>query len=231
LALLPRDDWAVSGSGRGWPYDPVAGPPSAPASASAIEGPARARAEAAPEPAISQKAIVLLVIAGSLALILASAGISDWWVRNAEMRTLLGKIEQAERAQLPAFQSISPLLLLCRQESALDDSEQCDTVTIRQTAERILPKLQQTGDEVAGTRLTSYHGKLRTFRDRYVDHYLAWRGWLETLAQDPTAGGFQSPDSINTTFEAASEAADRALTPLPLHGNRTRVQLIFEAVR
>ena len=185
----------------------------------------------APQPAISRRAIVLLAIGGSLALVLASLGLGDWWVRNSEMRTLLGRIEQAERAQLPAFQSISPLLRLCRTEAATDDVEQCDTVTIRQTAERILPKLQETGDEVAATRLTSYHGDLRTFRDRYVDHYIAWRGWLESLAQDPTTGGFESPDSIESTFGAASDAATRALTPLPIYDNRTRVEIIFDAVR
>lgn len=221
----------MSGHGRGWPYDPVSGPPSAPPPAYAIEGPPAASMGAEPEPTISRRAVVLLAIGGSLALVLASLGVGDWFVRNNEMRTLLGRIEIAERAQLPAFQSISPLLVLCRHEATIDDGEQCDTVTIRQTAERILPKLQQTGDEVAATRLTSYHGKLRTFRDRYVDHYMAWRGWLESLANDPTAGGFQSPESINTTFETAGDAAGKALTPLPLHGNRDRVEIIFDSVR
>ena len=228
MPWLSRDHGGVHG--RGWPYDPVGGPPSAPPVTPAIEGPAVAPAPE-PEPAISQRAIVLLAIAGSLALVLATLGVGDWWVRNAEMRTLLGRIEQAERAQLPVFQSISPMLQLCRQGATLDEADVCDTVTIRQIAERILPKLRQTGDDVAATRLTSFHGDLRSFRDRYVDHYLAWRGWIESLAEDPTVGAFESPDSINTTFVAASEAADRALTPLPLHGNRTRVQLVFENVR
>lgn len=186
---------------------------------------------AAPGPALSRRAVVLLSIAGALAVVLASVGVGDWWVRNAEMRTLLGRVERAERAQLPAIQSIGPMLFLCQQEAAGDQVELCDTVAIRQGAERVLPRLRQTGDEVAGTSLTSYHGGLRTFRDRYVDHNLAWRGWLESLAQDPTAGGFESPESISTTFEEASRAADKALTPLPIHGNRTRVEEIFASVR
>lgn len=220
----------MSPTGRGWPYEPVGGPPSAPPPTSALEGPPPARPQLE-VPSISRRAMVLLAIAGVVALLLASSGVGDWWMRNAEMRTLLGRIERAERAQLPAHQSIFPLLLLCRHEATLDDSEQCDTVTIRQTAERILPKLQESGDEVAGTRLTSYHRHLRSFRDRYVDHYLAWRGWLESLAQDPTANGFRSPESINTTFEDASDAADKALTPLPIYGNRARIEVIFHQVR
>lgn len=220
----------MSGTGRGWPYDPVGGPPSVPPPPPAIEGPPQPSPRLA-DPSISHRAIVLLAIGGTVAVLLASLGLGDWWMRNTEMRTLLGRIERAERAQLPAIQNISPLLQTCRQEATIDDGEHCDTVTIRQTAERILPKLQQTGDEVASTRLTSYHRHLRSFRDHYVDHYLAWRGWLEALAEDPTANGFQSPETINTTFEAASDAADRALTPLPLYGNRNRVELIFDSVR
>lgn len=174
---------------------------------------------------------MLLSIAGALAIVLASVGVGDWWVRNREMRTLLERVERAERAQLPAIQGIGPMLRLCRQEAARDDEELCDTVLIREGAERTLARLGETGDEVADTRLTSFHGDLRTFRDRYVEHNLAWRSWLETLAQDPTAGDFESPLSISTTFVEASEAADEALTPLPLHGNRLRVEEIFQSVR
>jgi len=175
--------------------------------------------------------VVLLAIAGSVAVVLASLGVGDWLVRNREMRTLLGRVERAERAQLPAIQGIGPLLFLCRQQATGDTEQPCDTVTIRMDAEKALPRLTQTGDEVAATGLTSFHGNLRTFRDRYVAHNLAWRSWLEILSRDPTAGGFESPDSIATTFEVASKAADEALTPLPLHGNRSRVEAIFESVR
>ncbi len=220
----------MSGARRGWPYEPVAGPPAPPPPTPGIEGPPE---PVAPEvhPPISRRAAVLLAVAGAVALLLASVGIGDWWVRNGEMRRLLQRVERAERAQLPAIQSIGPLLMLCQQEAVGDDEELCDTVGIRQGAERVLPLLRQTGDEVADTRLTSSHGSLRNFRDRYVDHNLAWRSWLETLAQDPTAGGFESPESIGTTFQKASDAADDALTPLPLHGNRTRVEAVFASVR
>jgi len=174
---------------------------------------------------------VLLGIAGAVAVVLASLGVGDWWVRNRELETLLDRIERAERAQLPAAQSIGPMLLLCQQEAAGDAGQLCDTVAIREGAERALPRLQETGDEVAATKLTSYHGSLRTFRDRYVDHNLAWRTWLETLAHDPTAGGFEPPDTISLTFERTSQAADDALTPVPLHGSRARVESIFASVR
>lgn len=174
--------------------------------------------------------MILLSIAGAVALLLASVGVGDWWVRNSELRTLLERVERAERAQLPAIQNISPLLALCLQEPG-DGAQRCDTVAIRQGAERTLPLLAQTGDAVADTRLTSFHGGLRTFRDLYVEHNLAWRSWLETLAEDPTAGGFDSPDAINSTFTAASRAADDALTPLPLYGNRLRTEVIFRSVR
>ena len=184
-----------------------------------------------PVPAVSRRAVVLLAVAGSVAVLLATFGVGDWWLRNLELRTLLERVERAERAQLPAIQTIGPLLFLCQQEAAGDEEDLCDTVAIREGAERVLPRLEQTGEEVADTRLTSFHGRLRTFRDRYVDHNLAWRGWLESLARDPTAGGFDSPDSINTTFYAASDAADEALTPLPLHGNRERIEAIFASIR
>lgn len=182
-------------------------------------------------PAISRRAVILLSVAGAMALLLASMGIGDWWVRNREMRTLLGRVEQAERAQVAAIRNVGPLLLQCRQEPNPDNAEQCDTVGIRQSVERFLPPVQQTGDDVAGTRLTSFHGSLRSFRDRYVIHYMEWRTWLESLTRDPTAGGFRLPDTINSTFVDANDAADRALTPFPLHGNRTRVEGIFAAVR
>ena len=178
---------------------------------------------------MSRRAVVLLAIGGTLALILSSLAIGDWWVRNAELRTLLGRVERAERAQLPAVLGIGPLLRLCQQEGAVE--ELCDTVSIRQGAERTLPQLSQTGDQVAATRLTSFHGSLRTFRDRYVDHNLAWRDWMETLSRDPTAGDFEVPEALATTFVRASAAADGALTPLPLHGNGSRVDEIFESVR
>ncbi len=180
-------------------------------------------------PAASRRAVVLLAIGGALALILSSLAIGDWWVRNAELRTLLGRVERAERAQLPAVLGIGPLLRLCQQEGAAE--ELCDTVSIRLGAERTLPQLRQTGDEVAATRLTSFHGSLRTFRDRYVDHNLAWRNWMETLSRDPTAGDFEVPEALATTFVRASAAADGALTPLPLHDNGSRVDEIFESVR
>lgn len=171
---------------------------------------------------------MLLAIGGALALILSSLALGDWWVRNAELRTLLGRVERAERAQLPAVVGIGPLLRLCQQEGA---EELCDTVSIRLGAERTLPQLRQTGDLVAGTRLTSFHGSLRTFRDRYVDHNLAWRNWMETLSSDPTAGDFEVPEAVATTFVRASTAADGALTPLPLHGNGGRIDEIFASVR
>ena len=220
----------MSGDGRGWPYEPVDGSPAPSPSAPVIEGPAIAR-PAATEPAISRRAIVLLSIAGALAVVLASLGVGDWWVRNQEMRTLLGRVERAERAQLPAIQSIGPLLLLCQQEASGADEDQCDPESIQEGAARALPLLGQTGDEVAATRLTSYHGRLRTFRDRYVEHNLAWRSWLELLARTPTANDFESPDDISTSFVEASQAADEALTPLPLHGSRDRIEMIFESVR
>lgn len=216
---------------RGWPYDPVEGaaPPLAPAPT--IEGPAAEPPAVAPTQ-VSRRAVVLLSIAGAVALVLASVGVGDWWLRNRELRTLLDRVERAERAQLPALQSISLLLLLCQQETTADDEDQCDTEAIREGAERMLPGLTETGEAVADTRLTSFHRGLRTFRDRYVDHNLAWRGWIETLTRDPTAGGtFDSPESITTTFQQASDAADEALTPLPLHGNRTRVEAIFASIR
>ena len=181
------------------------------------------------EPAISRRGVVLLAIAGATALVLATLGVTDWWVRNAELRTLLGRVERAERAQLPG-QDIGTLLYLCREE-ARGIPQVCDTVAIRRGAERALPTLRRMGDEVAATRLTSFHSSLQTFRDRYVDHYMAWRTWLETLAEDPTAGDFLPPESINTTFEKASDAADEALTPLPLYGNDARVEEIFALVR
>lgn len=174
---------------------------------------------------------MLLAIAGSVAVLLTTFGVGDWWLRNRELRTLLERVERAERAQLPAIQTIGPLLILCQQEAAIGEEDLCDTVAIREGAERVLPRLVETGEEVADTRLISFHGSLRTFRDRYVDHNLAWRGWLETLARDPTAGDFDSPDSISTTFYEASDAADEALTPLPLHGNRDRVEAIFASIR
>lgn len=230
LAFGPRDDWDVSGDGHGWPYEPVDGRAAPPPAAPSIEGPADVTVPAA-APAISRRAVVLLSIAGSVALVLASLGVGDWWVRNRELRTLLGRVERAERAQLPAIQTIGPLLFLCQQEALGDQADLCDTVAIRQGAERALPQLEETGGDVAGTSLTSFHGDLRTFRDRYVDHNQAWRSWLESLARDPTAGGFESPEAISTTFENASRAAGDALTPLPLHGNRTRIEAIFASVR
>lgn len=184
--------------------------------------------EVAEGPAVSRRAVVLLAIGGALALVLSSLGIGDWWVRNAELRTLLGRVERAERAQLPAILGIGPLLRLCQQEGA---EELCDTVAIRIGAERTLPQLRQTGDLVAGTRLTSFHGSLRTFRDRYVDHNLAWRSWLETLASDPTAGAFEPPAAVDETFRRARTAAEGALTPLPLHGNAGRIEVMFESLR
>ncbi len=218
----------MSGSGRGWPYEPVDGPPARPAEAPAIVSDPLPPPPP-PPPAISRRAVVLLAIGGAVAVILATLGLADWWVRNDELRTLLGRVERAERAQLPA-QIIGPLLELCRQEARGAD-EVCDTVSIRRRAEGTLPALRRTGDEVAATRLTSFHGSLQTFRDRYVEHNLAWRSWLETLAKDPTAGRFQAPEAITTTFQDASDAADTALTPLPLHGNQARVEKIFETVR
>ena len=226
----PRDDWPVSESGRGWPYEPVEGRPAPPAEAPPLE--AEPQPVVLPPPAaVSRRAVVLLAIGGAVALLLASLAIGDWWVRNAELRTLLGRVERAERAQLPALQSIGPLLYPCQQEAAGLDEQVCDTVAIRQGAERALPRLRQTGDEVAATRLTSFHGSLQTFRDRYVDHNMAWRGWLETLAKDPTYGDFEPPAAISTTFEGASRAADAALTPLPLHDSPDRIARIFDSVR
>lgn len=230
LASGARDHWAMSGNGRGWPYEPVVGAPAPLPEAAPIElEPFPPPPPAAP--AISRRAVVLLAIGATVAVILTSLAVGDWWVRNTELRTLLGRVERAERAQLPAVQTIGPLLFLCQQEAAGSEEQTCDTVAIRQGAEQTLPYLRQTGDAVASTRLTSFHGSLRTFRDRYVDHNAAWRSWLETLAKDPTAGGFESPEAISTTFEDASKAADDALTPLPLHGNGTRVARIFASVR
>lgn len=180
-------------------------------------------------PTISRRGVVLLAIAGATALLLATLGVTDWWMRNAELRTLLGRVERAERAQRPAA-GISTLVNLCRDDPT-GAAGGCDTVTIRLVAERTLPTLRRTGDEVAATRLTSFHGSLQTFRDRYVDHYMAWRTWLEALAEDPTATGFAAPASITSTFENASDAADDALTPLPLYGNDDRIEAIFESVR
>jgi len=175
---------------------------------------------------------VLLSVAGALSILLAGLGLGDWWLRNQEMRTLLGRVERAERAQLPAFQTLRPLLASCLREATSGGVEDlCDTVAIRQGAERVLPRLEQTGEEVAGTRLTSFQTPLRIFRDRYVDHNLAWRSWLERLAEDPTSSDFDFPDSINTTFYEASDAADEALTPFALHGNRWRVEVIFDSAR
>ena len=220
----------MSGNGRGWPYEPVDGPPAPPPDSPAIASDPFPEPLPAP-PAFSRQAVVLLAIGGAVALVLTSLGVGDWWVRNDELRTLLGRVERAERAQLPAAQSIGPLLYLCKQEVAGADEQVCDTVAIRRGAEQALPRLRQTGDEVATTRLTSFHGNLQTFRDSYVDHNLAWRTWLETLAEDPTAGGFEAPEAISTTFRNASKAADGALTPLPLHGSGRRIEQIFESVR
>ena len=219
----------VGVNGRGWPYEPVDGPPAPPPDTPPITaepGPVRPMTT----PAISRRAAVLLAVAGAVAVLLSTIAVGDWWVRNGELRTLLGRVERAERAQLPA-QPIGVLLYYCQQEAAGDQEQVCDTVAIRRGAERVLPLLRQAGDEVAATRLTSFHGSLRTFRDRYVDHNLAWRSWLETLAKDPTAGGFAAPRTIRTTFEDGSAAPDAALPPLPLHGNGDRIAAIFESVR
>jgi hypothetical protein len=230
LATRPRDDEPVIEDRRGWPYDrvdvhdaPLPAPPAPDEAPFPPPPPA--------PPSLSRRALVLLCVASAALVLAAVLGTADWWLRNREMATLLDRVERAERAQLPALQGIGPLLLLCQQEAATDQSQLCDTVTIRQDAERTLPQLRLTGDAVAGTRLTSFHGSLRTFRDRYVAHNMAWRTWLEDLARDPTAGGFDSPDSITTTFHDASVAADDALTPFPLHGNRDRVAAIFASVR
>lgn len=219
----------MNGNRRGWPYEPVEGSPAPPPSAPPIEADPLPPVLPLPPP-VSRRAVVLLAIGGTVALLLASLAIGDWWLRNGEMRTLLDRVERAERAQLPAVQGIALLLTLCQREAS-GEPQVCDTVSIRRGAEQALPRLRQTGDEVATTRLTSFHSGLRTFRERYLDHNLAWRSWLEALAEDPTSGGFEAPEAIGTTFERASDAADGALTPLPLHGNGTRVEQIFESVR
>ncbi len=220
----------MSGNRRGWPYEPLDLPPPLPPVRPPSEAPPVRQPIPAP-PAISRRAVILLTIGGAVALLLTSLAVGDWWVRNTEMQTLLGRVERAERAQLPAIDGIGPLLDLCLEEAAGGDPGACDTVAIRQGAERALPQLRQAGDDVGATRLTSFHASLRSFRDRYVDHNLAWRAWLEELAKDPTVGGYEPPDSIATTFTRASKAADGALTPLPLHGNGTRVNKIFATVR
>jgi hypothetical protein len=231
LGAAARDDEAVRGERRGWPYEPLdLLPPVEPGPPATEEAAFPPPPPPAP-PALSRRALVVLSVASATLVLVAALGLADWWVRNREMETLLDRVERAERAQLPAIQGIGPLLLLCQQEAATDQAQLCDTVRIRQGAERALPALQQTGEAVAGTRLISFHGSLRTFRDRYVAHNQAWRTWLESLSRDPTAGGFGSPDAISTTFEAASVAADGALTPFPLHGNRDRVDTIFASVR
>lgn len=222
----------MSGERQGWPYEPVGGPPAAPPTAPRLEGPAPPP-QKTEYPTVSRRAVVLLSVAGAVAVLLASVGVGDWWLRNREMQTLLDRVERAERAQLPAQESVGILLLLCQREAVTPalQGQLCDTVAIRQGAERTLPLLIESGDQVADSRLTNFHGSLRTFRDRYVEHNLAWRSWLEALAQDPTVDGFVAPDSIGTTFEQAAQAADKAVTPLPLRGNRERVAKIFESVR
>ena len=219
----------MNGNRRGWPYEPVEQSPAPPPSAPPIEADPPP-AVIPPPPPVSRRAVVLLAIGGAVALLLASLAIGDWWLRNGEMRTLLDRVERAERAQLPATQGIALLLRLCQLQAA-GEQQVCDTVSIRRGVEQTLPRLRQTGDEVATTRLTSFHDSMRTFRERYLDHNLAWRAWLEALAEDPTTGGFEAPEAIGTTFERASEAADGALTPLPLHGNGSRVEKIFASVR
>lgn len=230
---------------RGWPFEPVdlepapparpAGPlvlpaaternplPVAPPVVDAAPRPERPPPALNPERAAMRRSTITAIVASVLLVVLVLGGIAgDWSVRTAELRRLLDRIEASETAQVLPVRRLRLMLWTCREP--IDDG--CDPEAARAAVVKALPELDRTGDAVAAVEIARLHPEIKGLRNRYVEHSQAWRIYFRAIAADPAAS-VDYPATIGITWDAAGEAARRALPPLARDDDKARVERIF----
>jgi hypothetical protein len=212
--------------GQGWPYEPVDRGPTVASVAVAEPVVLSVRPDGPPPepplPAVRTKVFVALVATLTVAVVLATFAVADWWTRNHELDVLLDRIAVAEAAQRPMQQALGRVASTCT-----FTIDRCDLGPVQAAAQRGLPALRSSGNAVATTEIVRFHGALRELRDRYVDHNLAWQSWLDAIVAGDA--GLDQPTAIRSTWFVVVDTAQQAIPPLATNDARERVDRIFHA--
>ena len=147
--------------------------------------------------------IVVLVAAGGLA--------ADWVARNAEMRTLITRIEASEAA-MSAFQADVEAIVgeyAGSEALSVEDRAALD-VELEAAAETGLDRIALAGAGVGEVTWLSWHREVGAAQDAYLAHNRAWQAYLARAAEDPAEFDVEQTD-VNTTFTAAEEPLRAAL--------------------
>lgn len=171
------------------------------------------------------------VLTGVLAfvLILAAGGavVGDWFVRNAQMATLVTAVEASERAMTDvqartdaAFKEYSAIAKPTTQDK-LDLNGKLSDIAAEGAG-----TVTRAGDRVAAVSILPWETRIIAARDAYLVHNKAWQEYLAAAALHPIEFTKDQP-AINDSWGAVEPAMRAALPDPALFDLKQRLDAIF----
>jgi len=171
------------------------------------------------------------VLIGALAFLVAFVGFGlaagDWASRNAEMNSLVTRIEASESAMQQTQDELAAIFAEYEGSPAVTTEEKAKFADkLKAAAAAGEQRVTAAGDGVLGVVVLPWHGNIAAGKEAYVVHNLAWQGYLGAAAKNPDVILEEQP-LINDTFMAAEPVLKKAVPEPPLFDVKVRVDDIF----
>lgn len=171
------------------------------------------------------------VLIGVLAFLVVLVGFGlaagDWISRNAEMDSLVTRIEASESAMQQTQDELALIFAEYEVPPELTTEEKAKFADeLKAAALAGQKRVTEAGNGVLDVVVMPWHGNIAAGKEAYVVHNLAWQGYLGAAAKNPEVILEEQP-LINDTFMAAEPLLKKAVPEPPLFDLSVRVDDIF----
>lgn len=155
-------------------------------------------------------------------LLLGGILVADWAWRNAEMQTLLDRVEASEAVMGALNEAVGQAF---EEHGAGGDRSKLDG-ELRELAAMAREDIKAAGAEVAALPIAPWHADIERARDAYLQHNAAWVDYMERASR--SAAEFIAPQPlVNETFFAAQPFFVEAIPAPDVRDFAARIAAIF----
>lgn len=165
----------------------------------------------------------------SFLVVLVGFGLAagDWASRNAEMNSLVTKIEASESSMQQTQDELAAIFAKFEEPPTLTAQEKAKFADeLKAAAAAGEQRVTAAGNGVRDVVVMPWHGHIAAGKEAYVVHNLAWQGYLRAAAKDP-AVILEDQPAINESFMASEPLLKKAVPEPPMFDLETRVNDIF----